>query len=419
MEAVIVVGLAYGDEGKGSVVDYLVRTIGSKLVVRYNGGPQAAHNVVTDDDRHHTFSQFGSGGLVDGVKTYLSHRMLIEPFAMDNEWRHLHVRLPVHRRIKELLYIEEECPVITPFHWKANRAVERARGAHRHGSCGLGVGQLRSDQIYHPELVITVKDLFFPDVVEAKLEAIRRCKLAEIAWAHYHLGLQSNTGFFDVAIKEVAEYYLRFAQSVNVVSGNRIAELSDGAPVIFEGAQGVLLDEIYGFPPYNTWTNTTPKNAIDLCGAGENITTLGVIRTYMTRHGAGPFVTEDHNVNYLELHNGTGEWQGSFRQGHLDLQAVEYAAECCGGIDGIALTHCDCAPDDLVTVVTGYREMDGMTAMRDLATKRLMHCKPALLEEFTIDELAESLPAPIAIKSYGPTASRKSGLPVAKLLAAS
>src|SRR5437773_11389748 len=88
-QAIIVIGLAFGDEGKGSIVDFLTRRYNAHTVVRFNGGPQAGHNVVTSDGRHHTFSQFGSGTFVPGVRTLLSRFVLIEPYAMFKEAAHL------------------------------------------------------------------------------------------------------------------------------------------------------------------------------------------------------------------------------------------------------------------------------------------------------------------------------------------
>src|SRR5690348_3101760 len=108
--AILVVDLAFGDCGKGTIVDYLVRRDEAKLVVRFNGGPQAGHNVVTSDGRHHTFSQFGSGTFVPGVRTLLSRFVLIEPYAMLNEASHL-AELAVTDALDRLM-IDARCPVI-------------------------------------------------------------------------------------------------------------------------------------------------------------------------------------------------------------------------------------------------------------------------------------------------------------------
>ncbi len=114
---------------------------------------------------------------------------------------------------------------------------------------------------------------------------------------------------------------------------------------MFEGAQGVLLDESFGDREYNTWTNTTFENAerlLEESGWDGRVQKIGVIRTYMTRHGEGPLPTEDLVLDHLpEPHNRDSGYQGKFRRGHFDFRLVLRAIDICGGIDGIALNHCD------------------------------------------------------------------------------
>ncbi|HEX5243517.1 MAG TPA: adenylosuccinate synthetase, partial [Tepidisphaeraceae bacterium] len=132
-DALLVVDLGFGDSGKGTMVDYLVRRHEADLVVRFNGGPQAGHNVVLPDGRHHTFAQFGSGSFAPGVRTLLSRFMLIEPYAMLNEASHL--QSLGDSDILSRTLIDERCLVITPPQQIANRIRERARGKEAHGTC--------------------------------------------------------------------------------------------------------------------------------------------------------------------------------------------------------------------------------------------------------------------------------------------
>jgi adenylosuccinate synthase len=145
--AILIADLGYGDAGKGSIVDYLTRTTGAHTVVRYNGGAQAAHNVITPDGRHHTFAQFGSGTFVRGTRTHLSRFMMVHPLAMLAEERHLRsLGIPdVFHRVS----IDREALVTTPFQQSANRLKEIGRGDGRHGSCGMGVGETMSDWLTH------------------------------------------------------------------------------------------------------------------------------------------------------------------------------------------------------------------------------------------------------------------------------
>jgi adenylosuccinate synthase len=144
MNAIFVAGLGFGDEGKGSIVDALTRKHQADLVVRFSGGAQAAHHVVTDDGREHCFAQFGSGTLA-GASTHLSRFMLIDPLALVKEAEHLKqigVVDPFER-----LTIDPRAPIITPYHRAMNRLRELSRGRQRHGSCGVGIGELASDMM--------------------------------------------------------------------------------------------------------------------------------------------------------------------------------------------------------------------------------------------------------------------------------
>ncbi len=140
MRAFVVVDLGFGDSGKGLLTDFLARRTGASVVVRYNGGAQAGHNVVTSDGRHHTFAQFGAGSFVPGVRTFLSRHVIVHPTALLFEGRALEEKGvgDVFSRLR----VSEAARVITPFHQAANRLRELARGEARHGSCGVGVGEI-------------------------------------------------------------------------------------------------------------------------------------------------------------------------------------------------------------------------------------------------------------------------------------
>ncbi|MGC7098720.1 adenylosuccinate synthetase [Amycolatopsis lurida] len=321
---VVVVGLGFGDEGKGAVVDALCAARPTTAVIRFNGGAQAAHNVVAEG-RHHTFSQFGAGTFA-GVPTHLSRFVLVEPFALATEARQLEaagVRNPL-----TLLSVDGRALLTTPFHIHANRAREDARGDLRHGSCGKGIGETVWYSLREPGDAPTVADCARPSVLRRKLDALARFYAPLATPPH--------------SVDELVSLYRDFADAVRTTDSGEAARLADRGRVVFEGAQGVLLDEHHGFHPHTTWSTTTPHNARELL-AGRPHTVLGVVRTYHTRHGAGPFPTEDPAVlaRFPERHNGTGEYQGAWRAGHLDATLLDYAIAACDGVDALAVTHLD------------------------------------------------------------------------------
>ncbi len=353
-KAHIVFGLGYGDEGKGTMVDFLARHHNATLVVRFNGGSQAAHNVVLEDGKHHTFSQIGSAAFVPGVRTLLSKYMLWDPFLLALEAAELSPKIGVHALDRH--HIDERAPVITMFHIATNRLKEWLRGKERHGSCGKGVGETAYDLMYHPGDVIIAGELTDIDTVTRKLIRIQARKRAELAPRAAELE-QAPPGLagmkqllFDVGEPlRLAGEYRKIVGEFNIVKADYAKRMIRGHVSVWEGAQGVLLDEWHGFHPFTTWSTTTPRNALALLGeAGveDGIETTGVIRSFMTRHGAGPFVTEDNALLALwpGEHNRINDWQGSFRAGGFDGVMLRYAlamARMDGGIDNIALTHLD------------------------------------------------------------------------------
>jgi len=406
---VAVVDLGYGDAGKGTVVDWLCATRPVHAVVRFNGGAQAGHNVVLPDGREHTFAQFGSGTL-RGVPTLLSRFMVTDPLALVAEADHLST-VGVDNPYG-LLTVDRDALVATPYHRIANQAREIARGTARHGSCGMGVGETVAFALSHPVDALRFGDLATPVVLRRKLFLLR----AWLADVLADLGVAQALPDVD----DCAEVFAAVAAMVRLVDSSIMDRLLAAGPCVFEGAQGVLLDEWRGFHPYTTWSTTTFANALEL--GGPDLYRLGVLRCFTTRHGAGPLVTEDADltVRLVDPHNHTGPWQGAFRVGHFDAVAHRYAFEVVGGIDGLALTHLDAAvpdlrmcrayllPDGPVTRLEpgppqdlGYQA--GLTAQLAAATPALDHVAP----DDWVAAVSDVLGAPVAVTSHGPTAADK------------
>lgn len=349
--AILVADLGYGDAGKGSIVDYLTRLTNAHTVVRYNGGAQAAHNVITPDGRHHTFSQFGSGTFVPGTRTHLSRFMMVHPLAMLAEERHLRaLGIPdAFGRVS----LDREALVTTPFQQAANRLKELARGDGRHGSCGMGVGETMSDSLKYGRQVLFAGDLRSRETVVKKLLFLRDAKIAELEslikdLSNVELARDDLQVLYDPGIvAATADVYRHFAELVSMVEPDYLGRILHApGTTIFEGAQGVLLDEWYGFYPYTTWSTLTFQNADTLLRAGSfngASFRLGLLRAYATRHGAGPFVTEDEilTARVQDSHNRNNTWQRTFRVGYLDFVALRYALAVTGRVDGLVITNLD------------------------------------------------------------------------------
>ena len=390
----VVVDLAFGDSGKGTITDWLVRRHGAKLVVRWNGGAQAGHNVVTPDGRHHTFSQFGSGSLVPGVRTHLSEEVVVHPTALLVEARLLEDALA-------RLTISESARIVTPYHQAAGRLRELAT---RHGSCGVGVGEAVRDCLAHPDDAMRARDL--RGAPRAKLRRIQeRLRVAAPNIDHPERRVLEDDGVGDRWIDAVAPMLQCIVPDES---------LTWDGPVVLEGAHGVLLDEWRGFHPHTTWHSCTSDAALDFLKRHRfdgDVRRLGVLRTYLTRHGAGPFPTESP-LPFKEAHNSSEGWQGLFRTGWPDLVLGRYALDV-SPVDGIALTHCDKLGPGW-KVATRYENLavkPGPT--RDLVaqerlTRDLFQAKP-ILEDVAdfVGRIEGALGKLVVLTSHGPTADDK------------
>mgnify|MGYP001561565319 FL=1 len=453
--ATIVADLGFGDAGKGSIIDFLARESSVSAVVRFNGGGQAHHNVVTQDGRHHTFSQFGSGTFHRGVRTHLSRFMLLDPVSMEYEAKHLTevgCGNPFNR-----LSIDGQALVVTPFHKAGNRLREVLRGRGNHGTCGMGIGETMADSLVWNDAIRAI-DLEDREGLEKKLTRIQERKREE-----FKSSFESHP--VSTALKDevrllsdpafpasFAESLRLFAGKVKIVAGNYLKHLAAEGNLLFEGAQGVLLDEWHGFHPYTTWSTTTFHNALALLreiGYDGQVEKLGVLRAYMTRHGPGPFVTEDTGLTIAipDLHNGSEGWQGGFRVGWLDFVTARYALAVSGGADSLAITNLDrlaglpriractayCFEKGAlrgkeVRALSGYSGEEGgppqATSLRpkevltDLSYQEtltgILGKATPLYEDMPknddlyLEAVERNLSVPVSIVSYGPTARDKS-----------
>lgn len=438
--ATVVVDLGFGDAGKGTVVDHLVRTRGAGLVVRFHGGAQAGHNVVLADGRHHTFAQLGAGSFVPGVRTFLAAPFVLHPTALCVEARVL-AQKGVADPLAHLS-IAGSARVITPFHQAANRLRELARGAARHGSCGVGIGETVRDALENPDDTIRARDLprgaAHVNGILARIAERLRASLGDAFLAPGAAAAQER------AVWETPTLATRWLDATRPMHRCVGPDTSppgawDSGDIVLEGAQGVLLDERLGFHPHTTWSDCTSHAALSLLaslGWDGEVQRLGVLRSYLTRHGEGPFPTHDPALDVLpEPHNASDGWQGCFRRGWPDLVLARYALAG-SPVDALAITHLDALRDfdtwKLATSWTGPHLHD--TALHTLAdtdarehiialrsgdldhqarlTTLLARVQPHYSElaaepDVLLVLLEDALQLPITLTSHGPTAADK------------
>lgn len=323
----IVVGLGFGDEGKGLATDYLCLQYPKSIVIRYNGGHQAGHCVTTSDGKKHVFSHLGSGTFRK-IPTFWSRFCTFEPCSLVEEIKQLDYT--------STIYIDYECPVTTHYDIFFNRAKEISLGDKRIGSCGLGYRTTIERQInlFHK---LSFNDILTPSKLNDKLNTIEEyyrtktnleTKFIFDSYQHF----EDNNKYL-TAVDDIRKM---ISQKIIIpINEKEIFHSDKWDTYIFEGAQGILLDQNFGTKPHITKSNTTSKNALEMISRYKNInfkkSIIYVTRAYQTRHGAGPFRAKNPNFvlkNNESETNLVNEFQGEFRTNFLDVNQVDYALKC-------------------------------------------------------------------------------------------
>ncbi|MDE8651422.1 adenylosuccinate synthase [Novosphingobium album (ex Liu et al. 2023)] len=347
MANVTVIGAQWGDEGKGKIVDWLASR--ADAVVRFQGGHNAGHTLVVGDQTY-KLSLLPSG-IVTGTLSIIGNGVVLDPWALKAEVEKLTGQgVVIH---DENFAIADNCPLILPIHRELDGLREAAAGAGKIGTTGRGIGPAYEDKV--GRRAIRVCDLAHLDALEPQLD--RLC-------AH-HDALRAGFGEPPVdraaliaELKDIAPFVLQFAQPV----WKRLKKVRKaGARILFEGAQGVLLDVDHGTYPFVTSSNTVSGTAASGSGLGPSATgfVLGIVKAYTTRVGSGPFPTEleDETGQKLgERGHEFGTVTGRKRRcGWFDAVLVRQSCAI-SGVTGIALTKLDVLDGfDVVKVCTGYR----------------------------------------------------------------
>jgi adenylosuccinate synthase len=345
MRAHAIIGANYGDEGKGLMTDHVCAREGADVVVRFNGGAQAGHTVVTPEGKRHVFHHRGAGTFL-GVPTFLSRFFVVNPILFAAE--------PLSGRVM----VDPRAVVTTPMDMLINQAAERKR---RHGSVGVGINETMrrsKDRNY----VITVADMLdrgrFADVLHDYVPArLRELGITLDIEAHW------EKTYFEMAERFLSSVYL--------------TDRPPGDDFVFEGAQGLLLDQHAPGFPHVTHSNTGLKNVRELCAEWgiDDLRATYVTRAYVTRHGAGPLPGEEPMPAWVKDEtNRPHEFQGVLRYAPLDVLSMERAViRDCGMVKcDLAVTCLDQAGDAILPRLTLPVAYASYGPTRDDVTRRPM-----------------------------------------------
>jgi adenylosuccinate synthase len=351
MANVAVVGAQWGDEGKGKIVDWLSQR--ADIVVRFQGGHNAGHTLVIDGITY-KLSLLPSGIVRKGKLSLIGNGVVVDPWALAEEIEKLKGQgVEIDR---ENLRVAENAPLILPLHRELDQMRETAAGEGKIGTTGRGIGPAYEDKVGRRAL--KVQDLVNLSTIGVKIDRLL---------AH-HNALRRGHGQPEIKaddiIRQLREIAPRITPFIDAVWVLIDAARQAGKRVLFEGAQGILLDIDHGTYPFVTSSNTVAAQAATGSGTGPGSINyvLGIAKAYTTRVGSGPFPTEQDN----EIGNLIGERGREFgtvtgrkrRCGWFDAVLVRQAIKT-SGINGIALTKLDVLDGfDQIKVATGYR-LDG------------------------------------------------------------
>ena len=373
---VVVVGTQWGDEGKGKLVDWLTEM--SQGVVRFQGGHNAGHTLVINGVKT-ALNLIPSGIMRPGVKCYIGNGVVLSTEQLFKEIGRLEA---IGVEVRSRLRVSEACPLILPFHAALDTAREAVRenaGSEKIGTTGKGIGPAYEDKIARRAL--RVQDLKYPERFAAKLRV-----LLEL---HNHV-LTTFLHAPAIDFDSVYEAAMADAERLKPMMADVSRELNDahraGANLLFEGAQGTLLDIDHGTYPYVTSSNCVAGNAAAGSGVGPGMLhyILGITKAYCTRVGGGPFPTElewekpgtpGYHMSTVGAEKGvvTGR---SRRCGWFDAALLKRSAQV-NGLSGLCITKLDVLDGlEELKLCTGY-ELDGhVTDILPMGAEEISRCVP-------------------------------------------
>ncbi len=407
--SVVVIGTQWGDEGKGKIVDLL--TDQAHAVVRFQGGHNAGHTLVIDGEKT-VLHLIPSGVLREHVKCLIGNGVVLSPSALLKEIKELEDRgIPARERI----IISESCPLILPYHIALDQARELARGKQAIGTTGRGIGPCYEDKVAR-------RGIRLGELMDAELFARRLHKVLE----YHNFALEHYFKVEPVDYQQVLDEALQQADELRSMIGDVPGILHElrrrGEAIMFEGAQGALLDIDHGTYPFVTSSNTTSGGAAAGSGVGpaDLEYVLGIVKAYTTRVGAGPFPTELDDASGEHMGKRGHEFGATTgrkrRCGWLDMVALKRSLNI-NAVSGLCITKLDVL-DGLETlkIAVAYNYKDEQVTVPPAGADNFEACTPVYLEmpgwqESTIGvQSYEDLP--VAAVDYLQKIEALSGVPV-------
>jgi adenylosuccinate synthase len=370
---VVVIGTQWGDEGKGKVVDWL--TEHAQGVVRFQGGHNAGHTLVIGDKKT-VLRLIPSGILRPNVRVYIGNGVVLSPSALLQEIAELE---SAGIEVRARLSISPACPLVLPYHVALDQAREASLGETKIGTTGRGIGPAYEDKIARRAL--RVQDVFYPDRFAAKLELL----------LEFHNFVLTQYYKCDaVPYRETLDAALALAPQLKPMIADVAALIQEarrrGDSLLFEGAQGALLDIDHGTYPYVTSSNCLAGAAAPGCGIGPQLLdyVLGIVKAYTTRVGTGPFPTElrdDTGATLAKRGNEFGSVTGRPRRcGWLDLPALKRSLQL-NGVDGLCITKLDVLDGiGAIRICTEYTAAGTRLDLLPSGAEAVAECKPVYEE---------------------------------------
>ncbi len=372
MPATVLIGAQWGDEGKGKITDHLSKD--ADVVVRYQGGNNAGHTIVVGDERF-ALTLIPSGVLYPSVTPVIGNGCVVDPAVLIEEMDTLAARGIDPSRVR----VSANAHVIMPYHRKLDAVMERFLGRQQIGTTKRGIGPAYMDK--YSRQGIRIQDLFDPRIFEEKLDIALKDKNKLLTKVYNQLPMERGTivdeflGMADRLRPHVTDTSLLIWEAIHT-----------GRNVLFEGAQGTLLDIDHGTYPFVTSSNPTAGGASVGAGIGPRDVdrVIGVVKAYISRVGSGPFPTElDNEIGerMVEIGGEFGTVTGRRRRcGWLDAVALRYSVRV-NGLSEIALTKLDVLSHfDTLKVAVAYDSLEQRYTEFPRQQRVLYNCHPVYEE---------------------------------------